>query len=361
MAPCLVSGFERREVIGGLVALAALMKETVALASPSKASTVQGPALDDLWYVDPELRPIAESVRSALKDRPAPSDENLKLLRTPALALERPPLADVPFEWRRISGLSGQPDVQILIVNCKLGASQPGILHMHGGGFYGGAVKAEIRRLQDLAKRLGVTIVSVEYRLAPEARYSESVADNYAGLLWLFKNAESLGVDANRLAVMGESAGGGHAALLAIAARDRGEVPLQFQCLTYPMLDDRTGTVGTVPAHIGTLLWNARSNRYGWRSFLGQEPGTSSVPTAAVPARTANLAKLPPTWIGVGGIDLFLGEDITYAKRLLEAGVSTELLVIPGAFHGFDIVAPNSRATLFYEAKLAALRRGLGL
>jgi acetyl esterase/lipase len=125
------------------------------------------------------------------------------------------------------------------------------------------------------------------------------------------------------------------------------------------MLDDRTGVTRTVPPHMGTLIWNARSNRYGWRSFLGQEPGTSSVPASAVPARTADLAGLPPTWIGVGGIDLFLEEDIDYARRLLEAGVPTELYVIPGAFHGFDIIAESSRSTTFKERKIAALQRAL--
>ena len=177
----------------------------------------------------------------------------------------------------------------------------------------------------------------------------------------LYANAASIGADPTKIAVMGESAGGGHAALLAITARDRGEVPLCFQCLIYPMLDDRTGTSRAVPPFIGTLIWTPEKNRFGWESFLGTAAGKASAPTGAVPARVASLKGLPPAFIGVGTLDLFLDEDIDYAKRLNAAGVMTELNVVPGAFHGFDAIA----ATLpvgktFNAAKLNALRRGFG-
>src|SRR5690606_14555814 len=125
---------------------------------------------------------------------------------------------------------------------------------------------------------LDCVIVSVEYRLSPRARFTESTEDNYAGLKWLWSNAASLGVDRSRIAVMGESAGGGHAAILALKARDRGEVPLVFQSLVYPMLDDRTGSIGPVPAHIATVGWSPPENRLGWESFLGVAPGGIDVP-----------------------------------------------------------------------------------
>jgi len=128
----------------------------------------------------------------------------------------------------------------------------------------------------------------------------------------------------------------------------------------YPMLDDRTGSTREVPSPIGTLLWTATSNRFGWRSFLGQQPGGPTAPAGAVPSRVADLAGLPPAWIGVGSIDLFVGEDIEYTRRLIEAGVATELLVVPGAFHGFDgLAAETSVAKRFNAAKIDALRRGL--
>ena len=160
---------------------------------------------------------------------------------------------------------------------------------------------------------------------------------------------------------MGESAGGGHAALLAITARDRGEVPVCFQCLIYPMLDDRTGSSRRMPWQVGNIVWTAEKNRFGWESFLGVKPGGRTVP-GGVPARVANLAGLPPAWIGVGSIDLFADEDVDYAQRLNRAGVPTELIVVPGAFHGFDSPFFPAKITKWFNAaKLDALRRGLGL
>jgi len=164
--------------------------------------------------------------------------------------------------------------------------------------------------------------------------------------------------------VMGESAGGGHAAILALTARDRGEVPLVFQCLIYPMLDDRTGSIVRKPPYVGALVWTPESNRFGWESFLGQKTSLSHVPLNAVPARVANLKGLPPAFIGVGSIDLFCDEDIDYAKRLNAAGVQTELIVVPGAFHGFDMIARMSNAPLgnwFQKTKMDALRRGFNM
>ena len=209
-----------------------------------------------------------------------------------------------------------------------------------------------------LFRSLDCTIVSVEYRLSPRARYTQSTEDTYAGLKWLYANAAALGVDRSRIALMGESAGGGHAAILAIKARDRGEVPVLFQSLVYPMIDDRTGSSVSVPAHIATVGWSPPENRLGWESFLGVEPGSSAVPVAAVPARLDNLAGLPPAWIGVGAVDLFAAEDIEYARRLVLANVPTELLVTPGGFHGFDRNAPETGlAQAFTRSKHEALRR----
>jgi len=181
-------------------------------------------------------------------------------------------------------------------------------------------------------------------------------------LRWLHASARTLGVDPARIALLGESAGGGHAALLALTARDRGEVPLTFQCLIYPMLDDRTGSTRFPAPGLGCIGWDADANHYGWKASLGQEPGTRHVPDPAVPARARSLAGLPPTFIGVGSIDLFAAEDIAYAQRLTASGVAAELLVLPGAFHGFDAVVPGARASReLSAAKVSALRNGLGL
>ncbi|WP_083836074.1 alpha/beta hydrolase fold domain-containing protein [Sphingomonas elodea] len=167
-----------------------------------------------------------------------------------------------------------------------------------------------------------------------------------------------LGVDRERIALMGESAGGGHAAMLAIAARDRGEVPLVLQLLVYPMLDDRTGSTRMPPDLVGAIGWTPAQNRFGWSSFLGVPAGSPSVPYGSVPARVADLRGLPPAFIGVGSIDLFVEEDMDYARRLIGAGVSTDLLVVPGAYHGFYGAVPQAPVSIrFVAAMHDALRR----
>ncbi|HKX56694.1 MAG TPA: alpha/beta hydrolase fold domain-containing protein, partial [Xanthomonadales bacterium] len=151
-----------------------------------------------------------------------------------------------------------------------------------------------------------------------------------------------------------------HAALLAIEARNRGEVPLALQVLTFPMLDDRTGSSRTPAPNTGKIIWTAGSNRFGWGAFLGQEPGTDSVPAEAVPARTESLAGLPPAFITVGDIDLFAEEDIAYSLRLIQAGVPVELHVYRGGYHGFNFLVPDAAMSKqFFDALYSALRRGL--
>lgn len=335
----------------GLGAILALGGASSLWAAPGAA------APEYLRLVDPELREAALREQQVQAQMGPLDDRVIKALRRGAPPMPAP-LPDVPVAIRRIDGATGQPPLDLLVVNARSGAARPAILHMHGGGFVLGTLRGETRFLQEIARELDCTIVSVDYRLAPETTWRGAVEDNYAGLLWAHRNHAELGIDPRRIAVMGESAGGGHAALLAIAARDRGEVPLAFQALIYPMLDDRTGSTVHPRPPIGTIGWSARNNRYGWRSFLGMEPGTPRVPASAVPARLGSAAGLPPTYIAVGGLDLFLAEDVTYARRLTEAGVPTELLVLPGMYHASERAAPEAGISRrFTAAKLDALRR----
>jgi acetyl esterase/lipase len=271
------------------------------------------------------------------------------------------PASNPDVVQRKIPGRAGAPDVTLHIINGEASDTpRPAILHMHGGGYIMGEPAMSYPTLIPLAKELNCVVVSVDYRLAPGTPFPGSLEDNYAGLLWLYKNAAELGVDRTRIAVMGESAGGGHAAMLTIAARDRGEVPLKFQALIYPMLDDRTGATREVSPLIGTILWTAEQNRKGWSALLGAPAGSARVPDGAVPARVANLAGLPPAYISTGALDLFVDEDIDYAQRLLNLGVPVELNVVPGAFHGFDFLAPETQiARRFQASTTEALRRGL--
>jgi acetyl esterase/lipase len=327
--------------------------------SPVRAALAATPDDAILATVNPQLREAARTILKLLANSPPLNSATLAKARGGISGFASKPMADVPYEKRTIPGLPGQPDVVVFVINAKrTGEARPGILHTHGGGFVMGSAEQSLLDLQKVCRELDCVALTVEYRLAPETRFTGSIADNYAGLKWLHTNAAQLGVDPQRIAVMGESAGGGHAALLAITARDRGEVPLCFACLTYPMLDDRTGTSQPAALDVGQIIWTAQQNRFGWESFLGLRPGGRFVPRNSVPARVDNLRGLPPTWIGVGTIDLFRNEDIAYARRLNDAGVPTELIVVPGAFHGFDSPLISAEISKwFVAARLSALRR----
>jgi acetyl esterase/lipase len=237
------------------------------------------------------------------------------------------------------------------------GASKPAILHIHGGGYVllSGAITPDA---VELVKKLDCVMVSVEYRLAPETHFPGSLEDNYAALRWMNENAKELGIDLARVAVKGESAGGGHAAMITLAVRERKEFKFCHQVLIYPELDDRTGSTRTLPPYLGHYVWTAESNQFAWTSLLGIPAGSTTVPSNSVPARVENLEGLPPAFIGVGSIDLFAPEDMEYSRRLLEAGVSTELMVVPGGYHGFDIFCPEAPLSVqFAGAWTQALQR----
>lgn len=314
-------------------------------------------APDPLALVDPELRAAAEaSARNAARPNPPANRQ------PPPNPVPLPPPAPQPV-IRTVPGPPGAPDVRVMIIDgSQLHRGKPVYLFMHGGGFIGGRFDQNLQRLQVRARDSGCMLVSVEYRLAPATRFPGALEDNYAVLRWLHREADALGIDRARIAVGGDSAGGGHAAMLAIAARDRGEFPIAFQLLVYPMLDDRTGSGTPVPPHIGTYVWTVDANRNGWSALLGQPPGLPTVPPGSVPGRVEDLAGLPPAFIAVGGLDLFVEGDIAYARRLNAAGVPVELLVVPGAYHAFMNIVPGARVSRqFNAAIIAALRRGLGV
>jgi acetyl esterase/lipase len=308
-------------------------------------------------YVNPELRPILKPLLAVTK---APLDAQTLASARLTMMRSQPPLPQPAWIEKVIPGPAGAPTVRIFVING--GAKAPpraGILHIHGGGFVMGDARGAIRGQQEVARELDCVVVTVDYRLAPETRFPGALEDNYAALKWLHANADSLGVDRSRVAVAGESAGGGHAAMLAIAARDRGEFPLAYQALSYPMLDDRTGSTVKKPRYQGALIWPPEKNRFGWSSLLGVPAGSAHVPEGAVPARVANLHGLPPTFIGVGSIDLFVDEDLEYGRRLIDAGVPTTMKVYPGLPHAFDGVPGLTLAKQFRGDLIAALREGL--
>jgi acetyl esterase/lipase len=181
--------------------------------------------------------------------------------------------------------------------------------------------------------------------------------DCYAGLSWTHRSAAELGLDPDRIAIGGASSGGGSAAGLALLARDRGEIPVCFQLLVYPMLDDRNVTPASV-AITEPKVWNRQSNLIGWRAYVGDVVGTEGVSPYAAPTRATDLTGLPPAYLPVGDLDLFIDEDIEYAQRLQQADVPCELHVYPGGIHGFDLLVPGSGlAQRFIRDRDDALRR----
>ena len=296
--------------------------------------------------VAPELLPLLDFLPSFDFNeqtlRAVRSGTAISPMKRPALSAEQ---ETVTCEQRLIPGPPGAPDVRVLVYTPpgkNATTARPTYLHIHGGGYVIGNPEINDPSNRSLAAELDCMVVSVDYRLAPETHFPGALEDCYAALTWLDAQAEQLGVDRSRIAIGGESAGGGHAAALAILARDRGGTPICFQLLDSPMLDDRTGSHSDPHPCCGEFVWTAASNRFGWRSLLGIEPGTTDTPSGASPARIADLTGLPPAFIAVGALDLFLEENLEYARRLIRAGVPTELHVIPGAFHGFAVAGGSA-------------------
>ena len=233
----------------------------------------------------------------------------------------------------------------------------PALLWIHGGGHIFGSPEQDDRANIRFVRELGIAVAAVRYRLGADAVAPASVEDCYSGLQALVARADEFGIDANHLAIGGASAGGGIAAALVLYAHDHGMAPAALQLLVYPMLDDRTAARTDHDTHLAKG-WTTKSNHYGWKTYLGVEPGSVGVSPYAAPSRREDLTGLPPAWIGVGSVDIFSDEDLDYARRLTAAGVDCELHVVPGAFHGFDQMFPKTGvANQFWQWQADALRR----
>jgi len=302
--------------------------------------------------IDPELLPLLDAFPTVTI-----TAENLATLRARDLPL--PAVDDWGVDWEERAVDGPEAPISVRIYRPRAAKGRLGcIFHIHGGGFVGGSV-AEVEFLhRPLAAELECAIISVDYRIAPETRFPGNIKDCYSALAWTFEHAEELRVDRSRIGLMGESAGGGLCAALALMARDRGEVALAFQHLIYPMLDDRT-CVSEPNPYSGEFVWHAHNNLFGWTALLGEEPGGPGVSPYASPARASDLSKLPPTFIGTAALDLFVDENIEFARRLNRSGVPTELHVWPGAFHGFDLLPGPAVADAARRTSLDALKRFL--
>jgi len=218
----------------------------------------------------------------------------------------------------------------------------PCVYSIHGGGYIVGSYTMDDPRFDDWSARMPCVGVSVEYRLAPDTPYPGPLDDCYAGLRWTWEHAAEIGVDPDRIGISGTSAGGGLAAALALLARDRGEIPIAFQLLECPMLDDRQATSSS--RREALPVWSREANTFGWQSYLGDLYGTDDVPAYAAAARAVDLTDLPNAMVIVGGADGFRDEDIEYALRLNQCGTPCELHVLPGAPHGVQLAAGSAIA-----------------
>lgn len=243
----------------------------------------------------------------------------------------------------------GEPRVRALIFTPDEDEPlRPGVLWIHGGGYVVGSPEMEAFATARLVRDLGVVAISPDYRLAPEHPFPAGLDDCMAALRWMRANAQEFGVDPDRLAVMGASAGGGLAAAVAQRSHDEG-IPLRAQVLVYPMLDDRA-VLRADHAGRGRFIWTPVSNRFGWTSYLGREPRMSDAPAYAAPARRSDLTGLPPAWVGVGELDLFHDEDVDYATRLQAAGVPCTLVTVAGMYHGADAIKPKALSLKAFHA-----------
>ncbi|MDC0188191.1 alpha/beta hydrolase [bacterium] len=272
------------------------------------------------------------------------------------MTAELPPIDNIVKEDRNISAPDALLELVVRIYKpTQVSGSLPGIFFIHGGGMIMGSIETENHKAAMLCKTIQSIVVSVEYRLAPENPHPAQVQDCYEALVWMSKNAAELGFDTDRLAIVGGSAGGGLAIATALMARDQKFPKLIFQMANYPMIDDRNETPSSKEiTDVG--IWDRKANIEAWDWYLGGK----NADEYAAPARALDLSGLPPTFIDVGELDLFRDEDIEFAKRLLQAGVSTELHVYPGAYHASESFAPEAELSKqIWTKRIEALKRAL--
>jgi acetyl esterase/lipase len=311
----------------------------------------------ELPQVHPELQQVARKMPKLTY-----SKKNLWLIQvlTRFIPIPKAP-QDILIENIFIPTTNDRTKIRLRIYKRKsLAAPMPVLLWLHGGGYVMGNPEQDEGSCIQYVHELGITVISVNYRYAPRYPFPFGLEDCYTALQWIVAHAHHLGIDEKRIAIGGASAGGGLAASLVQLAHDRQEIKPIFQLLVYPMLDDRT--VLRLDLNSDHIVWNQKSNRFGWESYLGTRCGAENVPGYSVPARRQELAGLSEAWIGVGTLDLFHDEGLAYAQRLKESGVQCEIYTVPGAFHGFDVFDPQLPIVQeFRKSQIAALKRSFSL
>ena len=334
----------------GLAAGAAFGIPQITLASSAPAAAEITASTLDL--VDPQYREFAQSMAGAELNT-----TTLPIFRDSVASNPGPGTPNAPFETFEM------PDspASFFLFRPQTPAAEaaPAIVYIHGGGYVLGTAAGYHGYCYDLAQTTGAVVLNVEYRLAPETPFPGPVQDCHDVLAYAYHNAASLGIDPNRISIMGHSAGGGLCASLAILARDLGEVPVKAQFPIYPMLDYRTGTTEAPQNNLATgeFIWNRQANRFGWDSLRGDYALDDDRIGHFSPSHAASLEGLPPCFMAVGALDLFLEEDAAYALALTRARVNCEYHMYPGAVHGFDLIPGTNLSNQFASDLKAAFDR----
>jgi acetyl esterase/lipase len=318
--------------------------------------------------IDPELAAIIEVLPKMDLVDPVAARRAFEEILV-AIKIDIPGVETLDIEDRMVPGWESDPDVPVRVyrparaaaaAHASAAARAPGILMIHGGGFVIGSVEAEHAGAALTAMGTGAAVVSVDYRLAPEHPFPAGLHDCYAALCFLHAEADALGVDPGRVALTGASAGGGLAAATALLARDRGGPSVCFQLLQIPELDDRLQTA-SMQTFVDSPMWNRPLAVQSWQAYLGPLYGSADVPAYAAPARADDLSELPPAYISTAENDPLRDEGITYAQRLLQAGVSVELHQFPGTFHGSALVTSAAISKRAQRESALVLRQALGV
>jgi acetyl esterase/lipase len=310
------------------------------------------------YAFDPEIAAVV----SLLPDLPGDDPWAIRAAMSEMIAQFPPPdTTGVQIEDRQIHGRDGDPAVPIRIYRPEQRSAPAAVYNVHGGGFIAGDLDTEHAFNVRHARELGVVVVSVDYRLAPETPFPGGLEDVYAGLVWTAAHADELGIDPGRIVIQGTSAGGGLCAALALLARDRGGPHIAFQLLSVPELDDRLITA-SMTDFTDTPLWNRPRAVLSWDCYLGPgRAGTADVPIYAAPARATELAGLPPAYVSVMHFDPLRDEGVAYALAMLAAGVSVELHLFPGTFHGSMLIQDAAISKREQAEMVAVLRQALAL
>ena len=308
------------------------------------------------YAFDPELAPIVELLPSGDMRDVAQSREGI-------LALLEPLNRDVDTTGVTISDHDvptpgGSVPVRVYAPAATVPAARPALLDIHGGGFVVGSIDMEHAFATQVARDLDAVVVTPEYRLAPEHPFPAAVDDCYATLQWMHTGAPALGIDTGRVAVGGQSAGGGLAAAIALVARDRGGPGICFQYLGIPELDHRLETP-SMRTFVDTPMWHRANAELSWSYYLG--PEADHVSPYASPAIATDLSGLPPAYVTTMEFDPLRDEGIIYAMRMMQAGVSVELHSYPGTFHGSAMIPTAAVSERARVESMIALRRGLNV